>query len=178
MRGPYAGADGRHSLHLEEPDTPDQATEDGVDGDGPQHLEDDSPSEEPFKQNRFVIRHAARMEDVTWLAAAERPWDPPLTDEGKAQAWQAGLELRREEWNISMVLCSPFLRCVQTAAEVVRALLTEDVSQSSRRLDDGKSDPPAVKACGRRFFFCMLPFVMLLHPHTFVPPFPASSGLP
>jgi hypothetical protein len=39
----------------------------------------------PFVQNLFVMRHGERMDnyDPEWIASAPRPWDPPLTDDGK-----------------------------------------------------------------------------------------------
>lgn len=83
----------------------------------------ESSSEQgPFVQNLFVMRHGERMDnyDPDWILSAPRPWDPPLTDRGKPQARETGKRLR--DWNITRVICSPFLRCIQTAAEVVTAL--------------------------------------------------------
>jgi len=78
----------------------------------------------PFVQNLFVMRHGERMDnyDPEWIASAPRPWDPPLTDDGKKEARKTGERLRTQGWNITRVICSPFLRCIQTAAEVVTAL--------------------------------------------------------
>eukprot|EP00252_Welwitschia_mirabilis_P013057 TRINITY_DN28873_c0_g1_i1.p1 TRINITY_DN28873_c0_g1~~TRINITY_DN28873_c0_g1_i1.p1 ORF type:complete len:259 (-),score=52.35 TRINITY_DN28873_c0_g1_i1:355-1131(-) len=75
-------------------------------------------------QNLFVMRHGERLDncDPQWVRTAPRPWDPPLTERGKIQAWNAGKRLRAEGWNITRVFSSPFLRCVQTTAEVVSAL--------------------------------------------------------
>lgn len=78
----------------------------------------------PFVQNLFVMRHGERMDnyDPEWIRSAPRPWDPPLTDAGKKEARETGERLRTQGWNITRVICSPFLRCIQTAAEVVTAL--------------------------------------------------------
>ena len=74
----------------------------------------------------IIARHGERLDYVDpqgWLASAagqERPWDPPLTDEGRAQAAALGTRLARELRRlqlppVSMVVTSPFVRAVQTA---------------------------------------------------------------
>lgn len=79
------------------------------------------PGEE-YVQNLYVMRHA---EVVEWQV--DRWWDPPLSENGKLQAWKKGKELRKQSHiNISRVICSPFLRCVETAAQVVAALCAVD----------------------------------------------------
>jgi broad specificity phosphatase PhoE len=81
-------------------------------------------SEDPFVQNLFVMRHGEQDETDTpgGTTITARPWDLPLTDRGKLQSWRVGRRLRAEEWNITRVVMSPFLRCVQTAAEVIAGL--------------------------------------------------------
>lgn len=100
-----------------------------------------------MKQSLFVMRHGERMDnyDPQWADSAPRPWDPPLTDEGKLQAWRTGQKLRREGGNITRVFCSPFLRCVQTAAEVVRALCATDDHANASSSKDVVIDPSKVK---------------------------------
>ncbi|KAG6483956.1 uncharacterized protein LOC122014335 [Zingiber officinale] len=75
-------------------------------------------------QNVVVMRHGDRIDHLEplWVAQAQRPWDPPLADEGRIRAWTAGKRLRDSGFPIHRVVVSPFLRCLQTAAEVVRAL--------------------------------------------------------
>lgn len=75
-------------------------------------------------QNVVVMRHGERIDhfEPTWPAHAERPWDPPLTDDGKSRARNTGKSLRAIGFPIHRVLVSPFLRCLQTAAEAVSAL--------------------------------------------------------
>jgi len=85
-------------------------------------LDDESSSStdsDPFVQNLFVLRHgeAGGGDDGEGVS-----WDPPLTNRGKLQAWRVGRNLRMEDWNITRVVMSPFLRCVQTAAEVIAGL--------------------------------------------------------
>ncbi|XP_020590238.1 uncharacterized protein LOC110031403 [Phalaenopsis equestris] len=75
-------------------------------------------------QNVVVMRHGDRIdaEEPLWLARAERPWDPPLTDSGKIRAWTTGKRLRVIGFPVHRIIISPFLRCLQTAAEVITAL--------------------------------------------------------
>ncbi|KAE8721114.1 hypothetical protein F3Y22_tig00016725pilonHSYRG00011 [Hibiscus syriacus] len=65
---------------------------------------------------------------------AARPWDPPLIDNSLARAFKAGRILRTLlPFPIHhRVFVSPFLRCVQTASEVVSALCTVDVDASGK----------------------------------------------
>jgi hypothetical protein len=64
---------------------------------------------DPFVQNLFVLCHG---EYVKPQKGSERPWDPPLTERGKLQ----------EDWNITRVVMSPSLRCVQSAVEVIAGM--------------------------------------------------------
>lgn len=77
------------------------------------------------------MRHSERLDDVddSWIASTDRPWDPPITERGREIAYEAGCRLRAENWGISRIVVSPFLRCVQTAVEVLRALLEVDGQQ-------------------------------------------------
>lgn len=84
--------------------------------------ESTAPGEaDPFVQNIFVLRHGESVSSGDRVCS-ERPWDPPLSDRGKLQAWRVGRSFRMEEWNITRVVISPFLCCVQTAAEVIAGL--------------------------------------------------------
>lgn len=77
-----------------------------------------------------VVRHAERA-DACWQSnwcmtgdAAAYPFDPPLTAAGIEQAQACGARLRQleqphEGWK--RVICSPFLRCVQTGVEICKA---------------------------------------------------------
>ncbi|GKV04075.1 hypothetical protein SLEP1_g16286 [Rubroshorea leprosula] len=82
-------------------------------------------SETTNYQNVVVMRHGDRLDNVdpTWVKTAERPWDPPLVDAGLDRAFATGRELRNAlSFPIHRVFVSPFLRCVQTASQVVLAL--------------------------------------------------------
>jgi broad specificity phosphatase PhoE len=76
-----------------------------------------------------VIRHGERLDwnmrdrGENWIPTADRPWDPPLTDQGREQANALGLALPKilETLNlpsIAAVYSSPFYRCRQTASEL------------------------------------------------------------
>ncbi|XP_002978895.2 uncharacterized protein LOC9659801 [Selaginella moellendorffii] len=101
-----------------------------------------------FKQNVFILRHGERRDDVDkeWLANASRPWDPPLTDAGKKQAWNAGRKLRLAGFEINRVLISPYLRCVQTAAEAIMALCVNQTDLGNDSSTGVVIDPSKVKA--------------------------------
>ncbi|CAH9097164.1 unnamed protein product [Cuscuta europaea] len=80
---------------------------------------------EQFYQYIIVMRHGDRLDNVDplWVTKAERPWDPPLHKDGKARAFAVGSRLRQDLGPpIHRVFVSPFLRCLQTASEVIRAL--------------------------------------------------------
>ncbi|XP_051132789.1 uncharacterized protein LOC127252593 isoform X2 [Andrographis paniculata] len=102
-----------------------------------------------FRQNVVVMRHGDRMDNAVpdWAASAPRPWDPPLDGAGKVRAFRTGEKFREElGFPIHRVFVSPFLRCLETAAEVVAALCggvgVADCSNSNGGVD---FDPSKVK---------------------------------
>lgn len=103
------------------------------------------------EQNVVVMRHGDRIDHLEplWVAHAQRPWDPPLADEGRIRAWTTGKRLRDSGYPIHRVVVSPFLRCLQTAAEVVRALccVVDDhqLLLSMETSGDAVLDPSRVK---------------------------------
>ncbi|KAG6501058.1 hypothetical protein ZIOFF_040925 [Zingiber officinale] len=54
-------------------------------------------------------------------AQAARPWDLPLADEGRIQAWITGKQVHDSGFLIHRVVVSLFLRCLQTSVEVICA---------------------------------------------------------
>lgn len=70
----------------------------------------------------WIARHGNRLDFVNpdWFLTAERPYDPPLSDDGVLQAKALGERLVGE--GISHIFASPFLRTVQTANQVAEAL--------------------------------------------------------
>lgn len=78
------------------------------------------------QQRVVVMRHGDRVDhaEPMWPANKPRPWDPPLTDAGVLRAWTVAKRIRAtaEGYQLHRVLVSPFLRCLQTAAQAVAAL--------------------------------------------------------
>mmetsp|Transcript_8470 Transcript_8470/g.25390 ORF Transcript_8470/g.25390 Transcript_8470/m.25390 type:complete len:205 (+) Transcript_8470:137-751(+) len=74
-----------------------------------------SSAEEPRNQLLTVIRHGKRLDEVEalWRSTAERPWDPPLWDDGLAAVEAMAQELTR--YNFQRLVVSPFQRCIRTA---------------------------------------------------------------
>ncbi|KAJ6940164.1 hypothetical protein NC651_006333 [Populus alba x Populus x berolinensis] len=76
-------------------------------------------------QNVVVMRHGDRIDSLEplWVTTASRPWDPPLVEAGRIRAFCTGRKLKTDlGFPIHRVFVSPFLRCIQTASEVVSAL--------------------------------------------------------
>lgn len=73
-------------------------------------------------QTIWIARHANRLDFVNpdWFLTAERPYDPPLSDDGLVQAQQLAQRLKGE--SIAHIFASPFLRTVQTANKVAEVL--------------------------------------------------------
>jgi broad specificity phosphatase PhoE len=70
----------------------------------------------------WIARHANRLDFVNpdWFKTAERRYDPPLSNDGLIQAQELGERLKQE--NIKHIFSSPFLRTIQTADRVAKAL--------------------------------------------------------
>lgn len=73
-------------------------------------------------QTVWIARHGNRLDFVNpeWFNTAERPYDPPLSDDGVVQAKELGQRLAGE--GIRHIFASPFLRTVQTASIVADIL--------------------------------------------------------
>ncbi|CAH8381107.1 unnamed protein product [Eruca vesicaria subsp. sativa] len=90
-------------------------------------------------QNILMLRHGDRIDKVNplWLDTASRPWDPPLVQDGLVRAFQTGQRIRSEiQFPIHRVFVSPFIRCVQTASEVISALAAVDVNPNATSSKD------------------------------------------
>ncbi len=66
----------------------------------------------------WLARHARRQDfdDPQWAAGSPRPYDPPLSEDGRRQARTMADRLVIE--SIDHLFSSPFLRCVETAAAI------------------------------------------------------------
>lgn len=70
----------------------------------------------------WFSRHGNRLDFISaeWLATAERPYDSPLSPDGVIQARELGRRLAREK--IDHLFSSPFLRALETAAQVAEVI--------------------------------------------------------
>ncbi|XP_010544584.1 PREDICTED: uncharacterized protein LOC104817198 [Tarenaya hassleriana] len=90
-------------------------------------------------QNVIVMRHGDRIDNFEplWVSTAARPWDPPLVQDGMVRAFRTGQRIRSQiGFQIHRVFVSPFLRCVQTASEVVAALSAVSVDPNAMSSKD------------------------------------------
>lgn len=104
--------------------------------------------EEQRYQNVVVMRHGDRIDNFQplWEATAERKWDPPLVENGKTRAFSTGRKLRDNlGFPIHRVFVSPFLRCLQTAAEVVSVLCAENDDPTRTSSQEVAIDPAKLK---------------------------------
>ena len=70
----------------------------------------------------WLCRHGNRQDfvDPLWLDTADRPHDPPLSDDGHEQAQTLARSFAGN--HVDHLFCSPFLGCLQTARPVADAL--------------------------------------------------------
>lgn len=70
----------------------------------------------------WLARHGRRLDfdDPAWVRSASRPYDPPLSPEGRRQARAIADRLARVP--IAHLFSSPFLRCVETADPIAERL--------------------------------------------------------
>jgi len=68
----------------------------------------------------WAVRHGQRQDSVDpeWEATAERLHDPPLTELGRWAAWRVGRRFAERGERFDAIYASPFLRTVETAAEI------------------------------------------------------------
>eukprot|EP01064_Diplonema_japonicum_P003414 TRINITY_DN12200_c0_g1_i1.p1 TRINITY_DN12200_c0_g1~~TRINITY_DN12200_c0_g1_i1.p1 ORF type:complete len:289 (+),score=52.79 TRINITY_DN12200_c0_g1_i1:41-868(+) len=80
----------------------------------------------PKEQFVYTVRHGEREDavDDNWVKLSDRPYDPPLTADGRQQAKEVAtklLQLPRNE-TPNVVISSPYIRCLQTAAIIYHEL--------------------------------------------------------
>ncbi|XP_042503787.1 uncharacterized protein LOC122080951 [Macadamia integrifolia] len=101
-----------------------------------------------FHQNVIVMRHGDRLDnsEPLWFTTARRPWDPPLAETGRVRAFCTGRKLReRLDFPIHRVFVSPFLRCIQTASEVVSSLCAVRDNNIEMTSENVPIDPSKLK---------------------------------
>ncbi|KAE9611229.1 hypothetical protein Lal_00012006 [Lupinus albus] len=109
---------------------------------------EESENGEELYQNVIVMRHGDRIDNIEplWVSTATRPWDPPLVEAGRVRAFVTGRKFRQTlSYPIHRVLLSPFLRCVQTATEVVTALSAVQDDPNVLTSDGVPIDPSNLK---------------------------------
>jgi len=82
----------------------------------------------PFKCGVCIVRHGERQDQVdpaAWFKSdlgRAYPFDCPLTQHGRVQARRVAEDLQDSGLEFSLVVCSPYVRCVQTAAAMCEVL--------------------------------------------------------
>lgn len=97
------------------------------------------PNNNAAYQHVFVMRHGDRIDNFEplWVSTAARPWDPPLFQDGFIRAFRTGQKIRSQiGFPVHRVFVSPFLRCIQTASEVVSALSAVNVDPNAMSSKD------------------------------------------
>ncbi|KAM3733260.1 hypothetical protein ACB098_11G121800 [Castanea mollissima] len=102
------------------------------------------------QQHQYVVvmRHGDRKDNFEplWVTTAERPWDPPLVEEGRVRAFCTGRKIRNQlGFPIHRVFVSPFVRCVETASQVVSALSALHDDPNNLTGDNVSIDPSKLK---------------------------------
>lgn len=104
-------------------------------------------------QHVFMMRHGDRIDkfEPQWVSTAARPWDPPLIHDGMVRAFRTGQMIRSQiHFPIHRVFVSPFLRCIQTASEVIAALSDPNATSS----DD--IDKPKLKVNSSAYIYVFM----------------------
>ena len=90
-------------------------------------------SNSPSPRLLLLTRHGERQDFVTpWTPKADwHEHDPPLSARGFQQAKELGAHIRQSGIRVDRILVSPFLRTMQTALEIVRALDEQDDAKTA-----------------------------------------------
>lgn len=115
---------------------------------------------EPKTQKVVVMRHGDRIDNFEpfWTEKAARPWDPPLVHEGKVRAFCTGKKfINTHGFQFDRVFVSPFLRCLQTASEVVHAVCAVGDIDHMSSADGVVIDPTKIKVF---FLTCVFFFIV------------------
>ena len=99
----------------------------------------------------YIVRHGQRRDavDESWPAVADRVHDPPLTELGRWAAWRVGRRFTSMTDDVDAVYASPFLRAVETAAEITDELGTEfrlEPRLGEHRNQDWFDDEPEIRS--------------------------------
>jgi broad specificity phosphatase PhoE len=129
-------------------------------------------------QTVWIARHGNRVDfvDPDWVNRTDRPYDPPLSEDGEEQARQLAERLTDE--GIGRVVSSPFLRTLQTA-HIVADRIDTPVSVEPGVCEwlnpawfDTKPEPLPVEAYRERFSRIDFTYTPLVRPT-----YPEEHGL-
>jgi len=94
----------------------------------PELIANPEPDEAPFKCAVAVVRHGERQDQINprgWFKSElgqAYPFDCPITEQGRESARSVANALRNSGQEFALVVSSPYVRCVQTAAEICEEL--------------------------------------------------------
>ena len=97
--------------------------------------------------NLYVLRHGIAVEPGT--PGYERDADRPLTPEGERKLWQIAEAMEALELSFDLILSSPYLRALQTAEIVAKALKGRKKVELSESLTPGGSTKKLVEMLNR-----------------------------
>ena len=97
--------------------------------------------------NLYVLRHGIAVEPGT--PGYERDADRPLTPEGERKLWQIAEAMEALELSSDLILSSPYLRALQTAEIVAKALKGRKKVELSESLTPGGSTKKLVELLNR-----------------------------
>lgn len=116
-----------------------------MDSKGSMILENQQPV---FYQNVVIMRHGERLDNVDpmWASTAVRPWDAPLAESGRVRVFQMGQVIHQSlKFPLHRIIVSPFLRCVQSVAELIVSLSTIVDGPKMHTQEHVTIDPSKVK---------------------------------
>ena len=97
--------------------------------------------------NLYVLRHGIAVEPGT--PGYERDADRPLTPEGERKLWRIAEAMEALELSFDLILSSPYLRALQTAEIVAKALKGRKKVELSESLTPGGSTKKLVELLNR-----------------------------
>eukprot|EP01059_Diplonema_ambulator_P024156 TRINITY_DN3997_c0_g2_i2.p1 TRINITY_DN3997_c0_g2~~TRINITY_DN3997_c0_g2_i2.p1 ORF type:complete len:655 (+),score=148.55 TRINITY_DN3997_c0_g2_i2:901-2865(+) len=92
-------------------------------------VEPEQPRYPSAQQQRvFVIRHGERGDTDDFISTSRRPYDPPLTAGGRAQARKVGTQLADMlRGQVVVIISSPYERCFSTAKGIAEQVVGAEI---------------------------------------------------
>ena len=88
----------------------------------------------------FLIRHGERIDkvDPNWIKKSKNKEDPPLTKLGKKQSKKTGQNiLNNKDHKKFIIISNPYLRCIQTAIEILKVFNKYNNTNKKLRIHNG-----------------------------------------